>query len=156
MKMDSRLSDCLHVLIHLMQSSTPVTSTQLASALGTNPVVLRRLLSNLRQSGYVHSLKGHGGGWQLRSNPEALTLFDIYLALNKPPLFAIGNRHDKPGCKVEKAVNAALEDALLCAETLLLEKLKSVTLAKLANEIKLRHAGLCGPNHKRAEHGDAI
>ena len=49
MKSSSQLSDVLHVLLHLAQADAPVTSEVLASAMSTNPVVLRRLMVGLRQ-----------------------------------------------------------------------------------------------------------
>lgn len=61
-----------------------------------------------------------------------VTLRDIYTALNCPSLLAIGNRTESPGCLVEQAVNAALNQAFHEAEALLLSRLGEVTLAMLS------------------------
>ncbi|MEM7388544.1 MAG: Rrf2 family transcriptional regulator, partial [Pseudomonadota bacterium] len=58
MRKDSRLSRVLHVQIHLDSYSHPVTSETLANILMTNPVVVRRTMALLRQSGYVSAIKG--------------------------------------------------------------------------------------------------
>ena len=42
MNRDTRLSDVLHVLLHLGQVEEPVTSEVLARSMGTNPAVFRR------------------------------------------------------------------------------------------------------------------
>ena len=55
MKRDSRLSGVLHVLLHMAEQEGPVTSEVLAKAMCTNPVVIRRILSGLREQGYVAS-----------------------------------------------------------------------------------------------------
>ena len=65
MKRDSRLSGVLHVLLHMAEHEGPMTSETLANAMQTNPVVIRRAMSGLREACYVRSEKGHGGGWTL-------------------------------------------------------------------------------------------
>lgn len=139
MRRDSRLSGVLHVLLHMAEHDGPVTSEVLARAMGTNPVVVRRVMAGLREQGYVRSEKGHGGGWRLVCDLDKVTLRDIYEALGCPTLLAIGNRSDAPGCLVEKAVNASLNQAFSEAEALLLKRLGEVTLATLSAEF---HAGM--------------
>ena len=74
MKRDSRLSDVLHVLLHMAEHSEPSTSELLAKAMRTNPVVIRRVLAGLRERGLVRSEKGHGGGWTLARELSRITL----------------------------------------------------------------------------------
>lgn len=100
--------------------------------LDANPVVIRRTMSGLRDSGYVRSEKGHGGGWTLVRPLEELTLLDIYRAVGEPSVFAIGPAYDMPGCVIEQAVNATLKGVFEDAERLLLERFASVTLADIA------------------------
>lgn len=139
MKRDSRLSGVLHVLLHMAEQDGPVTSEVLAKAMCTNPVVVRRIMGGLRDQGYVRSEKGHGGGWSIACDLKRVTLRDVYEALGRPTLLAIGNRTEAPGCLVEKVVNAALDDACRDAEALLLTRLGDVTLARLSADF---HRGL--------------
>jgi DNA-binding IscR family transcriptional regulator len=134
-KRDSKLSDVLHVLLHLADHAAPVKSETMAKMLKTNPVVVRRILAGLRKHGFVSSEKGHGGGWQLSCDFYAVTLRDIYVALDSPPFFAIGVRSKSPHCLVEKAVNTAMNEAFDEAEALLLERFGQVTLARLVHLI---------------------
>lgn len=138
MKRDSRLSGVLHVLLHMAETDRPVTSDAMARAMQTNPVVIRRILSGLREAGFVRSEKGHGGGWTLARDLATITLRDIYDALGAPDLFAMGNRTEAPGCLVEQAVNAALDDAFREAQALLLQRLGEVTLARLSADFHAR------------------
>jgi len=128
MNKDTRLSDVLHVLLHMGQVDEPLTSEVLARSMGTNPAVFRRTMAGLRDAGYVRSGKGHGGGWQLARPLHEITLLDIYQALGQPTLFAMGNRSDQPDCQVQKLVNAALKDTMAQAEALFLERFGAVTL----------------------------
>lgn len=138
MKRDSRLSGVLHVLLHMAESDTPMTSEALANMMKTNPVVIRRVLAGLREHQLVCSAKGHGGGWQICRDLNSITLHDIYLALDEPTLLAMGNRTEAPGCLVEAAVNNALNQAFQEAENLLLDHFRNVTLAQLSRDFHQR------------------
>lgn len=122
----------------MAQHEGPSTSEQLAKAMGTNPVVIRRVMAGLRDHGYVESEKGHGGGWTLACDLAKVTLRDVYVALGSPSLLAIGNRTETPGCVVEQAVNAALGKSFEAAEALLLERFGEVTLAALHEDVRTR------------------
>ncbi|WGF88378.1 RrF2 family transcriptional regulator [Marinivivus vitaminiproducens] len=152
MRRDSRLSGVLHVLLHMAEHDGPVTSEVLARAMGTNPVVIRRIMAGLRDHGHVRSEKGHGGGWQLARDLAAITLLDVYDALGRPSLFAMGNRTDAPGCLVEQAVNAALTPAFEAAEALLLARFGEVTLAALSADFHTRLAARADTPRTEIDH----
>lgn len=143
MKRGSQLSGVLHVLLHLAEQKGPVTSEVLARAMGTNPVVIRRILAGLREKQYVRSGKGHGGGWTIACDPATVTLRDIYVALGCPSILAIGNRAESSACLVEQAVNDTLSNAFRDAEALLLARLGEVTLGTISRtfhkRLKTRH-----------------
>lgn len=132
MNRDTRLSDVLHVMLHLHQVSEPLTSEVLARSLGTNPAVFRRTMASLREAGLVSSSKGHGGGWRLARPLGEITLLAVYEALGRPSLFAIGNRNSHPDCLVETNVNRVMEDTMAAAEALFTERFSEITLDEIA------------------------
>lgn len=136
MKRDSRLSVALHLLIHLGDADSPITSEVLARQSDSHAVVMRRTLAGLREAGIVRSEKGHGGGWTLGRPLEQITLGDVYAALGLSSAFALGNRTESPDCLVEQAVNEAVGSALAEAEALLTKRLHELTLAELARGIR--------------------
>lgn len=154
---DSRLSGVLHILLHMAEHSTPLTSEALARAMNTNPVVVRRLMSGLRDEGYVRSEKGHGGGWTLARDLSTVTLRDVYGALGSPSLLAIEDRTASPDCLVEQAVNAALGQARQDAEALLLARFGEVTLEMLRAGVNERRMarGACPGDYELKEHAHA-
>lgn len=155
MKRDSRLSGVMHVLLHMAEHAGPMTSDVLARAMQTNPVVIRRILGALRERGYVQSEKGHGGGWRLARDIDAITLKHIHDALGAPAPFAIGHRNEAPDCLVEQAVNAALDDSLREAEAILLKRLGEVTLGMLSRDFHKRMVDSGRSSHSsKAVHGD--
>lgn len=138
MKKSTKFSDVLHILLHMAESRKHVTSENLAKAMQTNPVVVRRTMAGLREQGLVSSEKGHGGGWQLTCNPETVTLHDVYKAIGSPTMIALGNRTDSTKCLVEEAVNIATNDAFVNAEKALIASFRNTTLADL-NKVIAKH-----------------
>lgn len=131
MRKNSKLSDVLHVLLHLADQSEPIPSESLAAMMSSNAVVVRRILGGLRERGLVSSSKGRTGGWTLTCDLSTITLLDVFRAVGEPALFAIGSRKESSDCLVETAVNRALDDALSRAESLLLNRFEAVTLQTL-------------------------
>ncbi len=138
MKRDSRLSMVLHLLLHLAHKQRPMTSEEMGAALQTNSVVVRRTLSGLREAGWIHSVKGHGGGWTLACDLGDITLGDVYKALGEPAMLGLGHRNDEPTCLVEQVVNQTINQSLREAEALVLEQFSRVTLADLSTEVYRR------------------
>ncbi len=132
MNRDTRLSDVLHVLLHMDRVREPLTSDVLARSMGTNPAVFRRTMAGLRKAGIVSSDKGHGGGWKLTRPLSQITLLSVYEALGRPNLFAIGNRSRHPDCLVERNVNSVLSDTMAEAAALFHDRFGEITLEQIA------------------------
>jgi Rrf2 family protein len=143
MNKDTRLSDVLHVLLHLGQVKEPMTSEVLAKSMGTNPAVFRRTMAGLREAGYVSAEKGHGGGWLLARPLDKISLLDVYVALGRPSLFAFGNRDGNPDCQVQERVNTVLIDTMAQAEALFIQRFSDVSLAELAPKARSKAAKPC-------------
>lgn len=138
----------LHVLLHMARDDQPFTSEQIGAMLGTNAAVVRRTMAGLRKAGYVHSEKGHGGGWRLACDLGRVSLLDIYRAVGSETIFAIGFDRDNPDCAVEQVVNASVADALQQAEAILIQRLSAVTLADLAGEFDALCKGRSRSRHR--------
>ncbi len=117
-----------------------VTSAAMGRLLKANPVVVRRTMAGLRNAGLLTSVKGHGGGWSLARTLDTVTLGDVYEALGTPALFSIGPHDESPGCLVEQAVNDALGKALDQAAALLMQHLRSTSVADLGRGVRRRQA----------------
>lgn len=146
MRIDSRLSRMLHVLLHMGRAEAPYTSERIAQMLNTNPVVVRRTMAGLRDAGYVRSEKGHGGGWTLAKPLAEIRLLDVHEAVGSPRVFAFGSEDDAPACAVAQAVHGALDAAMQEANALLLKRLAEVSLGDLARDFEAScvKAGLGG------------
>ncbi|KZK97339.1 MULTISPECIES: Rrf2 family transcriptional regulator [unclassified Pseudovibrio] len=136
MNRDTRLSGVLHVLLHLDHARKPLTSSELAKTMRTNPAVFRRMMAGLRSAGYVRSENGPGGGWSLEKALSEITLLDVYNALGQSSVFSFGLRNEPSNCKVERAVNRALLSTMMEAESLLLNRFHDLALDEIACSVE--------------------
>lgn len=141
MRQDRRLSRVLHALLHLEEMDGPATSELIAEMLQTNPAVVRRTMSGLRNAGIVTSTKGHGGGWSLTMPLDKITLLSVYEALGSPPLFAMGSDDEKTSCLLAKSANAATRDALAAAREQFEHSLRNLTVAQLVKDFDEKAKG---------------
>ena len=96
---NTRLSVAIHIL-SLIAANPRESSEMIAGSVNTNPVVIRRMISQLKKGGILTSRPGVAGA-TLKRDPEDISLLDIYRAVQpQEELFAI---HDKPNpnCPVE-------------------------------------------------------
>ncbi|MGR3389365.1 RrF2 family transcriptional regulator [Sagittula sp.] len=133
---DGRFPRVLHVLIHMALRDRVMSSAEIAQMLTTNPVVVRRMLAGLRDGGLVETSKGPGGGWRVVKSLDAMTLRDVFDALDRPGIDVGGAAHDHPGCPVEAAVNVALADVDDAVTEMMLNRYAATTLAEIANAAK--------------------
>ncbi len=123
-----------------------LTSEAIAESIRTNPVVVRRVLADLRRAGLVETRRGVGGGVALARAPSRITLRCIWEALEGGE--ALFGRHPagpNPRCQVGLAVADYLEDLYGHAEEALKASLGKVTLAQLQRDIAARLAAAPDP-----------
>jgi Rrf2 family protein len=138
MQISSRFSVAVHVLTLL--AVTPVgellTSDRMAGSVNTNPVVIRRILGQLKKAGLVE-VRAAAGGTYLRRPAANITLLDVYRAVEvvESNLFSI---HDKPNpkCPVGRNIQAALDDTLRQAQAALEQQLAGVSVAQIATDME--------------------
>ncbi len=131
MKRNSRLSLALHTLGHMaVDPDKTQTSAQIAGHAGTNPVVVRRVLGKLRDAGLLTAEKGHSGGWRLARQPDAITLADVYLALDES-IVAPARAEDAPTCSVEHVLQRKVATILEEVEHNLVERLAATSLSEI-------------------------
>lgn len=134
MKRNSKLSIALHVLGHMaVKPDEPFTSEQMAAFAATNPVVIRRTLGQLRCAGLVTSERGKSGGWKLAKAPDAISVADVYRALDER--LYVGNKggdENPPHCAIEIGLAGAISEGLKRAEVTFQQSIEGTTLKDLA------------------------
>lgn len=135
MKRSSRLSLALHALVHLQkQPDTAMTSATLAQCLMTNPVVVRRVLGELREAGLVTSSKGHDGGWRLLRPASEISLFAVYTAMGENLLIRTESDPGDTQCGIVRSVNSVMGEFIADTEALLAARLDRISLDDIARQ----------------------
>lgn len=137
MKISSRFSVAVHILVLIEYGKDQLlTSEFIASSVNTNPVVIRRIMLNLKNEGLIE-VKGGTGGAKLLKSPRNITLFDIYQAGNVVNEGELFNIHDNTNldCPVGAKIQKLLEIFLIRAQKAMEDVLKNVTLQDLLEAI---------------------
>ena len=114
-----QISTKFTIAIHLLSAVTyfekdyKITSDFLASSIGSNPVIIRNIMSQLREAGIIDIKRGPGGITVTRPLEE-ITFLDIYRAVETNSGEALFNFHENPNpaCPVGKNIHKSLDNTL--------------------------------------------
>ena len=65
------------VFITSRSAIEPVTTEEIAAGLGLSSSYTESILKELREAGLIRAHRGPGGGYQIRGNPEDISLWDV-------------------------------------------------------------------------------
>ena len=127
MALNSRFATGIHALLVVASAPDKLhRSEDVALRLGTNPVVVRRVFSQLRRASLIVSQKGPSGGSKLARSAAEITLSDIHQAVHpQRPNYA-------PTLPPE--IQSALKGVFTAATRAFENELAQTTLAQLAKK----------------------
>lgn len=137
MQISTKFTIAIHILAaaEFFGKDEKVTSDLLASSIGSNPVIIRNIMSDLKNAGLIATKRGPGG-IEISKPLEEISFYDVYEAVekNKAELF---NFHDKPNpkCPVGRNIHAALDETLLKAQKDFEDDLKNYKLSDVVQKI---------------------
>ena len=133
----SQFSIAVHILTIIAKSDEPrVKSDYLARSVNTNPVVIRRLLSDLQESNLVISQVGATGGTSLSKLPKDIRLSDIYKSVVCGEVFALHSKKPDENCPVGRNIAAVLCGLQKEIDKTIEEKLGQYTLRDVIEQIE--------------------
>lgn len=131
MQISSRFTIAVHVLtcIEIFKNDYKVTSDFLASSVNVNPVVIRRLLQQLKKAGIVSVVRG-SGGTNIEKPLNEITLLNIYNAVECVEEGELFHFHENPNplCPVGKNIHAILDDRLEKIQKAMEKEMDSITI----------------------------
>ena len=137
--MNTRFAVAVHILTFLQtQGGEPATSELIASSVCTNASLIRRLLSQLARAGLTTSQMGTGGGALLARPADAITLLDVYRAIDEDDGVIPMHPSPNPKCPVGRNIQAVLSTRIDAAERALRDELARTTIAELAGDVARR------------------
>jgi len=136
MQLDTSFATAIHICVYLEKAGKRlVNSNELAASIGTNPVVVRRIVSRLKEFGIIKVKVGLGGGYVLGRTSGNISLWDIYLAMRKdnPFKLRIGNPEDA----LSTTLPVALEETLADTEYAMKKPLGNTSVRQIAQKVEI-------------------
>ena len=113
----------------------PVCSAVVAASVHTNPVVIRRLMTELEKANLVRSVAGRAGGFELNRDASLITLADVYFAVEDENVFRMHKTDPKSECPVAAQLGKVLSVPLRAAECALHTSLANTSIRDVATAI---------------------
>ena len=137
MQISSRFSIAVHVLtcIGVFKGKFKLTSNFLASSVNVNPVIIRRILQQLKAAGIVGVTRGSGGAEIIKPLSE-ITMLDIYNAVECVDSGKLFSFHENPNqdCPVGRNIHNVLDGKLERIQNAMEAEMKSITMADVLSD----------------------
>ena len=140
MQITSRFTIAVHVItaIEYFKDMDRVNSEFLAGSVGVNPVIIRTVISKLREAGILKTQRGSSGA-QLAKPLDQITFYDVYKAVDsvdkEEGLFHF-HEQPNPNCPVGRNIHKAMDEKLKEVQSAMEDKLKKTTIADIAEDIR--------------------
>ncbi len=137
MQISTKFTIAIHILVAIdyFGDQETVNSASLADSIGSNPVIIRNLMSELKHAGLIDTKRGPGG-IKLLKPLDQITFYDVYLAVekNKDELFNF-HEHVNLNCPVGRNIHQALSDKLLKIQRNFEDDLKRQTVGDVEKDV---------------------
>lgn len=138
MQISSRFTIALHIFtcVDVFKDQCKVTSDFLAGSINTNPVIIRKILTQLKNAGLITVARGTGG-IELTRDLSAITFYDVYEAIEPVENGDLFHFHESPNpeCPVGRNIHALLDDRLKAIQRAMEDEMKRYTLLDLRSGI---------------------
>ncbi|NKI18650.1 Rrf2 family transcriptional regulator [Spongiibacter sp. KMU-166] len=139
---NTRFAVAVHVLSVLrLSDGQTVPSSLLASSVGTNPVVIRKLLVVLAQAGLIVVERGNSGGARLARAADDVNLADVLDAVTGVGDMVKIHGEANPACPVGRNIGHVLDLILNDGFDAFRSILAKHTIEDLVQSIRARDAG---------------
>ena len=137
MQISSRFTLAVHIFacIDTFGSEYKVTSDFLAGSTNVNPVIIRKILGQLKGAGLIAVARGTGGT-TITKPLEEITFLDIYNAVECVEKGELFHFHENPStnCPVGRNIHHILDDKLIQIQNALERELAAITLADIKRD----------------------
>lgn len=139
MQISSRFTLAIHIFacIDTFKDEYKVTSDFLAGSTNVNPVIVRKILGQLKTAGLVEVARGTGGA-SISRPLEEISFLDIYNAVECVEKGELFHFHENPNtkCPVGRNIHYVLDDKLMQIQSALERELASITLVNVKQDLE--------------------
>jgi DNA-binding IscR family transcriptional regulator len=129
----------VHILacIDTFKDDHKLTSDFLAGSVNVNPVIIRKLLQQLKAAGIIEVARGTGGV-KIIKPLNKITLYDLYVAVESVENGELFHFHENPNqeCPVGRNIHNVLDKRLVQAQMAMENELKKDTLEDILADTK--------------------
>ncbi len=137
--MRSRFTIAIHIFscINTFSEEHKITSDFLASSIQVNPVIIRKLLGQLKDAHLITVTRGSGGA-SLSKPAEEITLLDVFNAVESLENGKLFHFHENPNpaCPVGRSIHPVLDGRLDQIQAAMEQQMQSITLADIFSDTK--------------------
>lgn len=137
MQISSRFTLAVHIFacIDTFKDEYKVTSDFLAGSTNVNPVIIRKILGQLKNAGLVKVARGSGGASIARPLKD-ITFLDIYKAVECVDNGELFHFHENPNpaCPIGGCIHSILDEKLERVQNAMEQELQSITLEDVKND----------------------
>lgn len=134
MQITSRFTVALHIFtcVEVFKDEYKVTSDFLAGSINTNPVIIRKILTQLKNAGLIEVARGTGGITVTKPLSE-ITFYDVYEAIEPVENGDLFRFHENPNpeCPVGRNIHALLDQKLQAIQGAMEDEMKRYTVEDL-------------------------
>lgn len=139
MQISSRFTVALHIFtcVDTFGDKYKITSDFLAESINTNPVIIRKILTQLKNAGLITVARGTGGITPTRPLRE-ITFYDVYEAIEPLENGDLFNFHasPNPNCPVGRNIHTLLDDKLKAIQLAMENEMRKYTVDDLRSGIR--------------------
>jgi DNA-binding IscR family transcriptional regulator len=134
MQISSRFTVALHIFtcVEVFKDEYKVTSDFLAGSINTNPVIIRKILTQLKYAGLIEVARGTGG-ITITKPLTAITFYDVYEAIEPVENGDLFRFHENPNpeCPVGRNIHALLDQKLQAIQGAMEDEMKRYAIEDL-------------------------
>ena len=139
MQISSRFTLAIHIFacVDIFKNDYKVTSDFISKSTNVNPVIIRKILLQLRNAGLIEVARGTGGTTITRPLSE-ITFLDIYRAVECVEDNTLFHFHENPNekCSVGRNIHNVLDDKLQRVQAAMERELRSITLEDVKKDLE--------------------
>ena len=134
MQISSRFTVALHIFtcVEVFKDEYKVTSDFLAGSINTNPVIVRKILTQLKNAGLIEVARGTGG-ITVTKPLDKITFYDVYEAIEPVENGDLFRFHENPNpeCPVGRNIHRLLDQKLQAIQGAMEDEMKRYTVEDL-------------------------
>lgn len=137
MKNSTKLSDAMHILTYIaINPNHDLSSTQIAQSVNSNPVVIRRIMSQLKKANLLLSENGKATP-SLAHDSHNISMLDVYHAVENEPTFLKIDDQTNPNCPIGSQIKTVLDTDYTSIQKKAEQEMATIALADVVNRIHL-------------------